>query len=66
MTSSPAPAPSAELSKDQPLADSAGVPYRAPPASSPIEAWIDLMKTVEALCPRWPEAELEVGRDYRL
>ncbi len=49
-----------------PLAGSAGVPYAPPPSLAPVDAWIDLMEVVEALCPRWPERPLSIGRDYRL
>lgn len=34
--------------------------------SAEIDAWMDLMEAVEALCPRWPDRELVVDRDYRL
>ena len=56
----------ATQSKPAPLAGSAGVPYAPPMLPAPIDAWIDLMEVVEALCPRWPERALSIGRDYRL
>jgi hypothetical protein len=40
------------------------VPLPAP--RQPIDAWIDLMEVVEALCPTWPERGLSCGVDYRL
>ena len=33
---------------------------------SSVEAWMDLIETLEALCPRWPERELSNGTGYRL
>ena len=36
-------------------------------SADPIADWIDLMETVEALCPKWPEPEPpRVGWVYRL
>ena len=36
-------------------------------SSDPIADWIDLMETVEALCPKWPAPEPpRVGWVYRL
>ena len=35
-------------------------------AKSSVDARMDVMETVEALCPRWPERELSIGTDYRL
>ena len=49
-----------------PFAASGGVAYMRPTGSSSVDAWMDLMETVEALCPRWPERELSIGTDYRL
>ncbi len=66
MKSSPTPATELDLRTAQPLAKSAGVPYRPPATGSPIADWIDLMETVEALCLRWPEPDVEIGHDYRL
>ena len=38
-----------------------------PVPKHPIQAWIDLMDVVEALCPEWPEMVLSMGPgDYRL
>jgi hypothetical protein len=38
-----------------------------PPSSDPIADWIDLMETVEALCPKWSAPEPpRVGLVYRL
>lgn len=48
------------------LVAEAGMPYTAPPQGDAIEAWLDLMETVEALCPRWPTPEPRIGQDYRL
>ena len=56
----------AKQAEHAPLAASAGVPYAPPMLPAPIDAWIDLMEVVEALCPRWPERALSIGRDYRL
>lgn len=49
-----------------PLAAAGGLPYVPRSGRDPIEAWIDLMEVVEALCPRWPDREISIGRDYRL
>ena len=43
-----------------------GVPYTAIPDGDPIEAWLDLMEAVEALCPEWPAPESKIWCDYRL
>lgn len=51
---------------DPPLAANVGVPYRALPEGDPLVAWLDLMETMEALCPVWPLHEHRPGRDYRL
>lgn len=65
MNSSNPPVGNAEALHHQPLAASAGVRY-CPSYSSPIADWIDLMETIEALSPRWPEPQIEVALDYRL
>lgn len=49
-----------------PFAVTGGLSYVPQSGRDPIEAWIDLMEAVEALCPRWPEGEISIGRDYRL
>jgi hypothetical protein len=49
-----------------PLAGDAGVRFELPSGVDPIDAWIDLMTAIEALCPRWPVREPAAGRDYRL
>ena len=43
-----------------------GVPYRLPPDADPINAWIELMEAVEALCPEWPHREPSLGGIYVL
>ena len=49
-----------------PLAAAGGVSYAPKTQRDPITAWIELMEVVEALCPRWPERRLVIGKDYRL
>ncbi len=66
MTSSPTSTARPHSPEGAPLAASAGVAYAPEGDGSPLDAWVDLMETVEALCPRWPERLLAVGRDYRL
>lgn len=48
------------------LAGDAGVRVELTAGVDPIDAWIDLMAAIEALCPRWPEREPTIGHDYRL
>lgn len=44
-----------------------GLSNTLPRSSDPIGDWIDLMETVEALCPKWPAPEPPpVGWVYRL
>jgi len=43
-----------------------GVPYRSSRAADGIDAWIDLMEAVEALCPQWPQRPVLAGSDFRL
>lgn len=43
-----------------------GVPYTAIPDGDPIAAWLDLMETIEALCPEMPPPESKIWHDYRL
>lgn len=31
-----------------------------------MDAWMDLMEAVEALCPHWPARPLVIGQDYRM
>ncbi len=66
MKSSPTSTADRTTPERAPLAASAGVSDGLPEASNPIDAWMDLMEAVEALCPRWPERMVPVGRDYRL
>lgn len=66
MTSTPTSTARQQRPQDAPLAASAGKPYATKPNGSPIDAWMDLMEAVEALCPRWPERAVSVGVDYRL
>ena len=53
-------------SREAPLAASAGVAYAPQSERAPLDAWMDLMEAVEALCPRWPERPLAIGQNYRL
>lgn len=65
MSSSASQAPKRDRREPLLVAD-AGAAYRATPAD-PIEAWIDLMETVQALAPDRPRHSLPpVGGDYRL
>jgi hypothetical protein len=48
------------------LVAEAGLPYSVRPQGDPIDAWLDLMETVEALCPQLPMPEMRVGTDFRL
>lgn len=44
-----------------------GLQNTLPQSSDPIGDWIDLMETVEALCPKWTAREVSrVGWVYRL
>ncbi|MBS0462060.1 MAG: hypothetical protein JSS41_06265 [Proteobacteria bacterium] len=49
----------------QPLVADGGVPFRPPPGD-PIQAWLELMEVVEALCPVWPVATPAAEGGYRL
>jgi hypothetical protein len=49
-----------------PLAGSAGKAYAPLVLAEPVDAWLDLMEVIEALCPRWPTRSLPTGTDYRL
>lgn len=66
MKSSPSSACKQHDFEAAPFAASGGVEYVRSPSVSSVDAWIDLMETVEALCPCWPERELSIGTDYRL
>ena len=48
------------------LVAEAGVPYLPPSQDDAIQAWLDLMETVEALCPHWPLPQPAVHAEYRL
>ena len=48
------------------LVAEAGLPYSVRPQGDPIDAWLDLMETVEALFPQFPMPEMRVGTDFRL
>jgi hypothetical protein len=44
-----------------------GLPSTLPPSADPIADFLDLMETVEALCPEWPAPEPPpLGWVYRL
>ncbi|MDN5862159.1 MAG: hypothetical protein L0H19_01785 [Salinisphaera sp.] len=48
-----------------PLVGSAVV--QAPlPGKSDFSDWLDLMETVEALCPMWPARPVQTGGKFRL
>lgn len=66
MTSSPDSASKQSSSEAAPFAASGGVDHVRLPGVSSVDDWMDLMETLEALCPRWPERELSIGTDYRL
>lgn len=66
MTSSPNSACKQHDFEAAPFAASGGAEYVGSPGVSSVDAWMDLMETVEALCPRWPKRELSIGTDYRL
>jgi len=68
MNSSPKPTPAVSHTQlpGAPFAASAGMPFASGRTDSPIDAWMDLMEAIEALCPRWPEPSPRVGCDYRL
>lgn len=66
MTSSPAKTTNPQRVHDAPLAACAGKPYAPERCGSPIDAWMELMEAVEALCPRWPERRVQSGGNYRL
>ena len=48
------------------LVANAGLPYSVRPQGDSIEAWLDLMETLEALCPQLPMQKMRVGTDFRL
>ena len=56
----------AELPKPVPLAADGGVAFAPLLHRDSIDAWIDLMEAIEALCPRWPDRPWATGTDYRL
>ena len=43
-----------------------GAAYRPSQSADPFAAWMDLMETVEALCPQWPQRAQSLGGTYRL
>lgn len=43
-----------------------GLRRAVPPSADPIADWIDLMSTIEAICPQWPAREVPPGLGYRL
>ena len=61
-TSKPDPQPLPEL------AANAGATWLWSPQADcgSIDAWMDLMEAVEALCPHWPARPLVIGQDYRM
>jgi hypothetical protein len=63
---SSSPTPTAETPQPAPLAGDAGVRFELPSGVDPIDAWIDLMAALEALCPQWPVREPVIGSNYRL
>ncbi len=66
MTSSPTDADNGAPPTEAPLTVVAGWHSVLPVPQYPIEAWIDLMEVVEALCPVWPERDGAGQCDYRL
>jgi len=66
MTSSPTAAEDDLARADAPLTVVAGWHSVLPVPKHPIQAWIDLMEVVEALCPEWPESAAANAGDYRL
>jgi hypothetical protein len=66
MTSSPTSTANRQRPDIVPLAASAGEPYAPKGKGSSLDAWVDLMEAVEALCPRWPERSQPIGTVYRL
>ena len=66
MTSLPTDADNGAPLTDAPLTGVAGWHSVLPVPQHPIEAWIDLMEVVEALCPVWPERDGAGQGDYRL
>jgi len=66
MTSSPTDADNGAPRTDAPLTVVAGWHSVLPVPTHPIEAWIDLMEVVEALCPVWPERNGAGQGDYRM
>ena len=61
---------SSQNSTDKPramlLVAEGGVPYRLREEADSIDAWIELMEAVEALCPEWPRREPSSGGKYLL
>jgi hypothetical protein len=66
MNSSLTPVPDLVPAASAPLVSSGGVAVALPCPDSPLDALLDLMEVVEALCPQWPQRPLVIGTDYRI
>jgi hypothetical protein len=61
------PNPTAEIpDRSAPLAADGGVEFEPSIQRDPIDAWMELMEAIEALCPVWPERIVVEGTDFRL
>ena len=60
------PNATAEPSTPVLLVADGGVAFAASSHRDSIDAWMDLMEAIEALCPRWPDRPWANGTDYRL
>jgi len=49
-----------------PFVEEGGVSYCTADATDPVEAWIQLMEVIEALCPQWPRREPMLGHTFLL
>lgn len=57
---------SADSAKQPLLAAEAGMAHAAEAPADSIQAWLELMTVVEALCPTWPDPAHTLVGDFRL
>lgn len=44
----------------------AGIAYAPDASGDPLQAWLDLMEVVEALCSHWPQRQRSPAVEYRM
>lgn len=54
------------MTADRQLVAGTGVAHVAQPETDGIDAWLDLIETLEAICPELPRPHARRGRDFRL